>query len=76
MQTPSLCGIILRKYGQTDCPAQVIIVESPKKEETMPPTEAILSALECNWHMVDAALEGLDEAMLNQRPHEQCNSIA
>ena len=42
----------------------------------MPPTEAIVSALERNWEMVDAALEGLDETILSQRPHDQCNSIA
>ena len=39
-------------------------------------TESVTSALEFNWRMVDSALEGLDEAILSQRPNEQCNSIA
>ncbi len=42
----------------------------------MPPTESILSALECNWNMVDAALEGMDATLMSQRPNDQCNSIA
>ena len=42
----------------------------------MTPTESITSALECNWQMVDSALDGLDEATLSQRPNAQCNSIA
>ena len=40
------------------------------------PTESISAALERNWEMIDSALEGLDEATLNLRPNEQCNSIA
>ena len=38
--------------------------------------EAILSALERNWDMVDAALAGLDDAALGRRPSEQSNSVA
>ena len=42
----------------------------------MSAAEAILSALERNWDMIDAALEGLDDATLSRRPTDQCNSIA
>ena len=40
------------------------------------PTESISTALERNWEMIDAALEGLDDATLGLQPSEQCNSIA
>jgi hypothetical protein len=36
----------------------------------------MMAALERNWSMVDAALEGLDDATLARRPVEQCNSVA
>ena len=42
----------------------------------MLPTESVIAALERNWEMVDAALEGLDEATLARQPSEQCNSIS
>ena len=42
----------------------------------MLPAEAIISSLERNWAMVDAGLEGLDDAILSSRPADQCNSIA
>ena len=42
----------------------------------MLPAEAIISSLERNWAMVDAGLEGLDDASLSRRPTDQCNSIA
>ena len=43
----------------------------------MPATEATTSALERNWDMIDAALEGLDkETPLARIPADQCNSIA
>lgn len=42
----------------------------------MLPAEAIISALERNWAMVDAALEGLDDAILARRPNDQCNPAA
>ena len=42
----------------------------------MPAAEAIEYALQRNWEMVDAALEGLDDATLNRIPANQCNSIA
>jgi hypothetical protein len=35
-----------------------------------------MAALERNWAMVDATLEGLDEATLGRCPTDQCNSIA
>jgi hypothetical protein len=38
--------------------------------------EGLMTTLERNWEMVDAALEGLDEATLSRRPTDQCNSIA
>ncbi len=38
--------------------------------------EGLLSALEWNWGVMDAALHDLDEATLGRRPAEQCNSIA
>ncbi len=42
----------------------------------MTPTESVLSALQRNWEMVDAAFVGIDETLLEQRPNDQCNSIA
>ena len=42
----------------------------------MLPAEAIISALERNWAMVDAALQDLDDATLARRPNDQCNSVA
>ena len=38
--------------------------------------ESIVWALTRNWEMVDAALEGLDEAMMLGRPNRECNSIS
>ena len=40
------------------------------------PTESVTAALQSNWDMVDAALEGLDDATLTRQPNEQCNSIS
>ncbi len=42
----------------------------------MAASDGLMSALERNWSMVDAALEGLDETILAWRPTAQCNSIA
>ncbi|MFQ6028342.1 MAG: DinB family protein [Dehalococcoidia bacterium] len=42
----------------------------------MTATQSIMSALESNWRMVDSALDGLDEALLNRRPGSQTNSIS
>ena len=39
-------------------------------------TEAMIAALERNWEMMDAALAGMDDATLAQRPTDQCNSAA
>jgi hypothetical protein len=39
-------------------------------------TESISVALERNWLMIDAAVEGMDEETLARRPNEECNSIA
>ena len=38
--------------------------------------ESVMWALERNWEMVDAALEGLDEATMAMRPNDESNSIA
>jgi uncharacterized damage-inducible protein DinB len=38
--------------------------------------DVVKTALERNWSMVDAALEGLDDATLARQPTSQCNSIA
>ena len=42
----------------------------------MPASEGLMYALERNWEMVDAALEGLDAEALARQPADQCNSIA
>tara|TARA_B100000315_G_scaffold234683_1_gene248945 strand:- start:660 stop:1211 length:552 start_codon:yes stop_codon:yes gene_type:complete len=42
----------------------------------MSATETTLSALERNWHMVNSALAGLDEATMASRPNAQSNSIS
>ena len=42
----------------------------------MPINDTIITALERNWAMIDAAVEGLDDEMLSRIPAEQCNSIA
>ena len=42
----------------------------------MPAAEAIIYALERNWEMVDAAMEGLDAAAMARRPSNECNSVA
>ncbi len=43
----------------------------------MAASDGLMTALERNWDMVDAALAGLDEATLAWRPTtDQCNSIA
>lgn len=38
--------------------------------------DAIMWALDRNWNMVDAAVNGLDRDTLTRQPAEQCNSIA
>jgi uncharacterized damage-inducible protein DinB len=38
--------------------------------------DVVKTALEQNWRMVDAALDGLDDATLARQPSSQCNSIA
>ena len=42
----------------------------------MAAAEAIIYALQRNWEMVDAAMDGLDEATLARQPADQCNSIS
>ena len=39
-------------------------------------TELLLNALDRNWDMIDAALDGMDDAILARIPAGQCNSIA
>ena len=39
-------------------------------------TELLLTALDRNWDMIDAALDGMDDAILARIPAGQCNSIA
>ena len=39
-------------------------------------TESMIAALEQNWEMVDAALDGMDEATMAQQPNDQSNSAA
>ena len=39
-------------------------------------TDSIIWALERNWDMVEAALQGLDDATFTRRPAGHCNSIA
>jgi len=38
--------------------------------------DAVMWALERNWEMVEAAMDGLDDELLAKRPVEGCNSIA
>ena len=38
--------------------------------------ESIAWAIQRNWEMVDAALDGLDEATMSGQPNSQCNSIS
>ncbi len=38
--------------------------------------DAVMWALDRNWSMVDAAVDGLDRDTLARQPAEQCNSIA
>jgi uncharacterized damage-inducible protein DinB len=38
--------------------------------------EPVIAALERNWEMIDAALEGLDEATMASQPNGQSNSAA
>ena len=42
----------------------------------MPINDATITALERNWAMIDAAVDGLDDEMLARIPADQCNSIA
>ena len=42
----------------------------------MNPAEGLITALERNWGMIDAAVDGLDDEMLARIPAVQCNSIA
>ena len=39
-------------------------------------TETMIAALEQNWEMVDAALDGIDDATLARQPNDQSNSAA
>ncbi len=38
--------------------------------------DSVMWALERNWDMVDAALEGLDDETMTRQPADHCNSIA
>jgi len=38
--------------------------------------DSVMWALERNWDMVDAALEGLDDETMSQQPADHSNSIA
>ncbi|MCH8801066.1 MAG: DinB family protein [Chloroflexi bacterium] len=40
------------------------------------PVDPVILAMERNWEMIDAALEGLDDAALARQPTDQCNSVA
>ena len=42
----------------------------------MSSTESVVSTLQRNWDMIDAALDGLDDATISHIPMNQCNSIA
>ena len=42
----------------------------------MSAAESVISALDRNWEMVDAALEGLDDALMSKQPTAECNSAA
>lgn len=42
----------------------------------MSATDSVVSTLQRNWDMVDAALEGLNQATIAHIPADQCNSIA
>ena len=42
----------------------------------MSATDSVVSTLQRNWDMVDAALDGLDHATIAHTPAQQCNSIA
>ena len=42
----------------------------------MTAAEAIITALERNWDMVDTALEGLDAKAMSRIPADQCNSVS
>ncbi len=39
-------------------------------------TDPITHCLERNWAMIDSALEGMDDDMLNRAPAAECNSAA
>ena len=39
-------------------------------------TDPIIHCLERNWEMIDSALAGMDDDMLNRAPASQCNSAA
>jgi hypothetical protein len=38
--------------------------------------EAIMTALDRNWDMIDSALKGLDDSVMASQPSDQCNSVA
>ena len=40
------------------------------------PVDPVVLAMERNWEMIDAALEGLDESAMARQPTDQCNSVA
>jgi hypothetical protein len=42
----------------------------------MVPAEGLLTAHQRNWDMIDAALEGLDNATMSRQPDPECNSVA
>ena len=42
----------------------------------MTPTQSVITALEFNWNMVDAALKDMDDDALARRPDGQSNSVA
>jgi len=42
----------------------------------MVPAEGLLTAHQRNWDMIDAALEGLDDATMSRQPDPECNSVA
>ena len=42
----------------------------------MAAAEAIMTALDRNWDMIDSALKGLDDSVMASQPSDQCNSVA
>ena len=48
----------------------------PLKETKVNAADSVMWALERNWDMVEAALEGMDDTTMTRQPAAHCNSIA